>query len=262
MKSNSSLSVPRLKVSPGHDALISICGYGPSLKDTWQDVSNVVMSTSGAHDFLISKGIVPQFHVECDPRKHKLEFLRHPHKSVTYLINSQCHPEMFEALKGYNVVMWHGFTDDDARAQLELIESIEPGTRLLGGGTNVGMRGIIVAREMGFQRFELHGFDCCYTDTQWAGEHYTEPHQTVKIKVEEREFETSPMMLQSTDDFFNQMNLLSGCSFKIYGDGLLEARMQMFLRNQFKATRPGWWTPVNFVLERITKESLGMKLAV
>ena len=244
-------SVPRIKqvFAPGP---ISICGFGPSLRDTWPEISGDVMTTSGAHDFLIERGLVPKFHVETDPREHKVNFVRKSHPDVVYLINSQCHRTMFETLldAGRTVWMWHGFTDDDVSAQVKLLESLEPGTRLMAGGTNAGMRSIIVARELGFTRFELHGMDCCYRGkTQWAGNHHTEAHTTVKIEVEGREFETSPMMMQSTDDFLNQMMMLAGCSFKIYGDGLLEARMQMFLRDKTRASSRGWWKPVNFALK-------------
>ena len=247
---------PHLKRLPGvphrdRKGLISICGFGPSLLDTWNEikVKSCVMSTSGAHDFLISKGIIPKYHVETDAREHKVEFVRNSHPDVIYLINSHCHPKMFEILRNRKVIMWHGFTDDDAQNQIATLEEIEPGARLICGGTNVGMRAIVVARDLGYKRFELHGMDCSYRgDQQWAGQHFTIPHSAVKIEVEGRVFDTSDLMMQSTDDFFNQMRMLQGCSFRIYGDGLLEARMQMFMRDRQKALTQGWWRPVNFVL--------------
>jgi hypothetical protein len=252
IRSNSKqFRVPRLTPRLDNELSLAICGFGPSLMDTWQDVSDcdAVMTTSGAHDFLIVRGVVPNYHVECDPRKHKVEFVRNAHPDVTYCINSQCHPSMFEILEGGKVLMWHGFTDDDVENQIKLVEMLEPGARLMAGGTNAGMRSIIVARELGFKRFELHGMDCCYRGKdQWAGEHFTKRHHTVKIEVDGREFETSDLMLQSTDDFFNLLHMLPGCSFRIHGDGLLEARMKMYMRDPQKALTWGWWKPVNFTV--------------
>lgn len=258
MRENSArFRVPRLRQAPDgiKRGLISICGFGPSLADTWREINtqkhNHVMSTSGAHDFLISKGIIPKYHVESDAREHKIEFLRNSHPDVTYFINSHCHPKMFETLKHRKVIMWHGFTDDDAANQIATLEEIEPGARLICGGTNVGMRAMVVARDLGYKRFELHGMDCSYRgEQQWAGEHFTAPHNAVKIEVEGTVFDTSDLMLQSTDDFFNQLRMLHGCSFKIYGDGLLEARMQMFMRDRQKAISKGWWKPVGFTLKK------------
>jgi uncharacterized Rossmann fold enzyme len=230
--------VPRLKSAPAtiQRGRLSICGFGPSLADTWQEINGRVMTTSGAHDFLISRGVIPKYHVECDPRERKVNFIRNSHPDVTYLINSQCHPLMFEALACRKVIMWHGFTDDDAERQIALVESLEPGARLMGGGTNVGMRAIPVARELGYKRFELHGMDCCYRgEQQWAGEHFTKLNYPIEKEVDGRVFLTSDQMLQSTDDFFSTLRMLAGCSFRIYGDGLLEARMQKFMREHKKA---------------------------
>ena len=242
-------NVPRLRQEGDKYGLVSICGFGPSLADTWKEIKGDVISTSGAHDFLISKGVIPKYHVETDAREHKVEFLRNSHPDVTYYINSHCHPKMFEILSHRKVVMWHGFTDDDAENQIKALEEIEPGCRLICGGTNVGMRAMVVARDLGYKRFELHGMDCSYRgEQQWAGEHFTVPHTAVKVEVEGIVFDTSDLMLHSTDDFFNQLRMLHGCSFKIYGDGLLEARMQMFMRDQKKATSMGWWKPVGFTL--------------
>lgn len=248
-------SVSRLRATPEDvkPDLLTICGFGPSLADTYSEIKDksCVMSTSGAHDFLISKGIIPKYHVESDAREHKVNFVKNSHPDVTYFINSHCHPTMFETLAHRKVVMWHGFTDDDAANQVATLEEIEPGARLICGGTNVGMRAIVLARDLGYTRFELHGMDCSYRGaTQWAGEHHTPPHNAVKIDVEGRIFDTSDLMMQSTDDFFNQMNMLQNCSFRIYGDGLLEARVQMFMRDRQKAISPGWWSPVGFTLRK------------
>jgi hypothetical protein len=238
---------PRLGPFQGFRGRITICGFGPSLARTWEDIRGRVMTTSGAHDFLLDRGIVPDYHVELDPRERKTKFLERSHPDVTYLLNSQCHPRAFELLRERNVVMWHGFTDDDAERQIAAIDAIEPGARLMAGGTNVGMRAIIVARELGYTSFELHGMDCCYEGSrQWSGEHYTAPHYTVLIEVDGRVFETSDLMMQSTDDFLNAMRMLPGCRFRIHGDGLLEARVAMLNRDPRKALSKDWFRPVNF----------------
>lgn len=244
--------VPRMQQSVEDRPPLAICGFGPSLADTWPEISGDVMTTSGAHDFLIERGVIPKFHVETDPREHKVNFVRKSHPDVIYLINSQCHPTMFETLldAGRAVWMWHGFTDDDVANQVALLKEIEDGARLLAGGTNIGMRAIVVARDLNYTRFELHGMDCCYRgEEQWPGEHYTPKHPAVTIEVEGRQFKTSELMMQSTDDFFNQLHMLPHCSFRIHGDGLLEARMQMFMRNREKALHFGWWKPIDFTLK-------------
>lgn len=238
--------VPRLRA-----ASVAICGFGPSLIDTYQHVQacSAVMTTSGAHDLLIDNGIIPNYHVECDPREHKVEFLRHPRKETVYLVNSICHPSMFDALKGYNVVMWHGATDDDSENQQKLVGELDPGGRLLNGGTNVGMRALMVARELGFSHFECHGMDCSIKDgLLWAGLHFGKLQGIVTVEVEGRKFQTTAQMMQSTDDFFNSMSMLPGCKFIVHGGGLLEERVNLYKRNPEKALSDKWFSPVDFII--------------
>lgn len=221
--------------------VVSICGFGPSLADTWGNTIGPIMTTSGAHDFMLAKGVVPTYHVEADPREHKAWIIDKPHPDCTYLICSQCHPAVFEKLRGYRVVMWHAFTNDER--QVDLVESLEPGTRLIGGGTNTGMRSILVARELGHTHFELHAMDCSYRGKQqWAGDHFTAAQPSFLAWVDGEEFETSTVMLQSTDDFFNAVGMLPHCPFRVHGDGLLSARLRLYARDPRKAMSPQWFT--------------------
>jgi hypothetical protein len=99
---------------PRNEPIAIVC-FGPSLNDTWERIKNFkyVMSCSGAHKFLIEKGIIPTWHVEVDPRQHKIHLIGQPHKDVEYLIASTCHPKVLEHLKGFNVKLWHVFDPKD-----------------------------------------------------------------------------------------------------------------------------------------------------
>src|SRR6267142_2328196 len=50
------------------DPIALVC-YGPSLNDTWERVRDFkyVMTCSGAHRFLLERGVVPTWHTEVDP---------------------------------------------------------------------------------------------------------------------------------------------------------------------------------------------------
>jgi hypothetical protein len=196
---------------------------------------------------MVARGVIPQWHVECDPREHKVWFVAKPHPETTYCIASTCHPKMFARLRRNRVLMWHGYTDDDTRRQVELVENLEPGARLMAGGTNVGMRALSIGLELGYREFHLWGFDCCYGETQWAGDHSGEPHPEVKIEVEGKIFKTSEMMMQSTDDYFNLMPMLRGSKVWIHGGGLLSERLKLYARDPKKALSPDWWRPVDFI---------------
>src|SRR5436309_2349732 len=67
--------------------------FGPSLNDTWEQVKQFkhVFSCSGSHKFLVDHGIVPNWHVEVDPRAHKTLLIGPPQRETEYLIASTCH---------------------------------------------------------------------------------------------------------------------------------------------------------------------------
>src|SRR5690349_3972083 len=90
-------NIPRLQpMTELRDEPIACVGFGPSLNDTWGHLSHFkyIMSCSGAHKFLVEKGIEPDWHVEVDPREHKVGLIGQPCKKTTYLIASACHPKV------------------------------------------------------------------------------------------------------------------------------------------------------------------------
>ena len=115
---------------------IGIACYGPSLNDTWEKLRDFkfVMSCSGAHKFLVQRGITPTWHIEVDPRAHKVELIGDPQRRVEYLIASTCHPAVLDHLKGYNVKLWHVF---DTKEEGQRI--LPPGEWALTGGCGVGL---------------------------------------------------------------------------------------------------------------------------
>lgn len=245
--------VPKLKNPlPERPERLFVVGFGPSLVDTWKDIRDgVVLTTSGAHDFLISKGIIPTYHVESDSREHKVFFLRNPHPDTTYYLGSQCHPKMFARLRHNKVVMWHGYVNGSIDEHLAVANRYDPGSVLLSGGTNAGLRAVIVGRHLGFKQFVLHGIDCSYRgDVQWAGKHSGATHHAVQVRCNDKVFNTSDIMMRATDDFFTQMFTpgLRDCSFLVAGDGLLAERLNIFRHDPEVALSPKWWAPHNFHL--------------
>src|SRR5688572_11382637 len=101
--------IGRLQPQPRREEPIAVVGFGPSLQETWEKVRDFpfVVSCSGAHRFLIDRGIIPNWHVEVDPRAHKITLMGAPHPSVEYLVASTCAPAYFDHLADSNVKLWH-----------------------------------------------------------------------------------------------------------------------------------------------------------
>lgn len=144
----------------------SIVGAGPSLAWTYKDIVGDVIACNSAHDFLIGRGVIPKYAMVWDAHPVMKGILT-PHKDVTYLIASRCHPSVFDLLKDCNVVTWHALGGGPLTEEL-LVKSnrVEP---MIPGGSSSAMRALYLAGAMGYSK-ELHlfGVDSCYSDDKTA----------------------------------------------------------------------------------------------
>jgi len=202
------------------DPIAIICS-GPSLRDSWEEIKAfpVTLTCSGAHDFMIEKGIVPKYHMETDPRPHKAVFTQNARKDIMYLIASNCHPSVFDNLEGCEVRIWHVTGNP--------LHHVPRGHWMITGGCNVGLRAMVVSRLMGFHDIHIFGMDCSADKEQLfhANFHPNEPKKKGHriVKVGGREFFTSDVFIECARQFFKETMLLSDVQVTLHGDGLLQA---------------------------------------
>jgi hypothetical protein len=207
---------------------VAVVGFGPSLKDTWKTLKGFkyIISCSGSHKFLIEKGIIPTWHVEVDPRPHKVELLGEPHKDVEYLVASTCHAKYFDHLKGFNVKLWHVFDPNE-----DAIRMLPAGDWAVTGGCDVGLRAITLAAFLGFRKLHIFGIDGSVAE----GERHAAEHPYGKQKYSELEYEgktyltTAPMLL-AAKQAFHELDQLQKVDAIFYGDGLVQAMARKYVR--------------------------------
>ncbi len=211
--------VPRETVS---EEEIAIVCYGPSLKKTWREIARFpkVMTCSGAHDFLIERGIIPTWHVDLDPREHKAKMLS-PHLAVEYLIASCCHPNMIDKLKDFNIKLWHIYNNESNK---ELPLKIPRGEWVVTGGCNVGLRCLVLGRILGYRNFHVFGMDCSFPkdSKHHAGEHLNASKNVYEIPYDGKMYYGEGVMLDYARTFFHEMELLPDVTVKLHGEGLLQ----------------------------------------
>jgi len=206
-----------------HDETISIVCYGPSLKYTWKDIKHPMMTVSGAHDFMIKNGVIPDYHMDCDPRPHKAKFTENPRQGVKYLMASCCNPKHWENLEGQHVELWHMHNGPD-KETAEWLEKNVPQDQWVGGGTTAGLRALDLCGRMGYRKFEVYGMDCSFESptVQHAGEHNGKPHSAMKVRTRGgREFITSPQMIDAAR-WVEEMLSKYDIEITFNGDGLLQ----------------------------------------
>lgn len=214
----------KARIAPHHEKRnepIAVVCFGASLQDTWQLAGNFkyVISCSGSHKFLIERGIIPTWHVEVDPRKHKVELIGPPHKNVEYLIASTCHPAVFDHLDGYNVKVWHVF-----EGAADALRTLPAGEWALTGGCGVGLRAMTIARFFGFTDMHIFGMDGCDRDGtgKHAAAHPNEPKKNSVCEYDGKTYYTTPTKLEAARGTWHELDQMPDVKATFYGEGLVQ----------------------------------------
>jgi hypothetical protein len=203
---------------------IALVCFGPSLQETWEQIRGFqfIMSCSGAHKFLVEHGIIPTWHVEVDPRPHKVGLLGPPHPAVEYLIASTCHPAVFEHLKASNVKLWHVFD-----AEADALRTLPHGEWALTGGCSVGLRTMTIARFFGFTQQHIFGMDgSAKAEASHALAH---PHNPKRFRPVEypvgsgTTWPSTSSMLESARGTWHELDQMPDVVPTFYGEGLVQA---------------------------------------
>jgi CTP-dependent riboflavin kinase/uncharacterized Rossmann fold enzyme len=210
-----------------HAGAALIVGGGPSLKESLpnlrlrRDRGGTVIALNATHDWLIDRGIVPDMHVLLDARPENIQFIRRPHKDVTYLVSSQCDPSVFDALEGFQVVQWVPWFD----GVTPLCRQTQKPVVVVGGGNTVGLKAMCIAHILGYRRQHLYGFDSSYRGEE--NHAYRQPlndgEATIEIMAAGRKFLCARWMARQAQDFQNQLPKLiaEGADIHVHGDGLI-----------------------------------------
>jgi len=145
---------------------IAIVGGGPSLKQTVNELRRYenVMACGSSYDWLLCRGIFPRWCVLCDPDPIMANYVRLAKNmgrdTTTFLVASQCDKAVFEELKDCKVALWH------CGGSLEDNEALWGGkqTVVIGGGTTVATRAMVLAMSFGFSHLHLFGMDNCVAE--------------------------------------------------------------------------------------------------
>lgn len=214
------------------DDPVAIVCFGPSLNDTWEKIKGFkyVISCSGAHKFLVDRGIIPAWHVEVDPRPHKVELIGKPQKGVQYLIASTCHPKLFDHLEGFDVALWHVFANEEDVQRL-----LPPGDWAIVGGSSVGLRALTIARFLGFVNFEIFGMDGCDGKSgKHAAAHPNQAKTSLPLDYDGVRYYTTPNFLECAKETPHELDNLPGVKVKFHGEGLVQHLMRNHKPNPAK----------------------------
>lgn len=208
----------------------AIVGYGPSLRDTWKQIRKFkwVFSCSGAHRFLIDRGIIPNWHVAVDPLpEFTVKLIGEPHPKVEYLIASTCHPDVFDHLANSKVTLWHILAQDGESERI-----LPKGEWHVTGGCDVGLRSMTLAAMLGFRDLHIFGIDGSAPDTnaRHAAQHPNSQQAVCTTNYRGRVFQTTPAMLEAARQVFNELDQMPTVKATFYGDALIQSMAKDYVR--------------------------------
>jgi FkbM family methyltransferase len=210
---------------------IAVVAYGPSLLDTWESVAGFskIITCSGALPFLLERGIVPTWHIEVDPRPHKALLMGVPHPDVEYLLASCTNPAVLDLLEQHGckkIKLWHIFADEQFR--LDQSYPFPKGEWMFTGGSNAGMRAMVIARFLGHYNQTVFGLDASFTPDrrQHAGFHPKEFDHVMVVPTPYGNYISNPGMIQAARSFVHEITQLPNLNLTLKGDGLIQAKMR------------------------------------
>jgi hypothetical protein len=222
---------------------ICICASGPSLGDFIEEIRQRqqagwhVAAMNGSYNFLLAHRIIPDlfFMVDAQGKGKNLPFVQFPDIRTVHVIASQCDPEIFEALRCYQVKLWHVFNYEGA---IEALKDTLGDKRvaLFPGAANVGQSCLNPILAMGYREWALFGYDGsvredathAFKQPQNAGEQIEEfvfplDAENRVIEGETKTYRATPTMAHGAVEMPGRVTFFrnQGVRIEIRGDGLL-----------------------------------------
>ena len=239
MRSSIARDLPSVRLCSANGEELSIAGGGPSLADTYCDLTGYVGAVNGSLAYLLDKGIVPHMCGVCDPSPHMCDIIEADPR-VAYFLASSVHPSVFDKIinAGCRVFRWNVSSIPGGE---RLLAEIEPDNLIVGGGSTMGLRWLTLGYTMGFRTFNIHGLDSSFRvgpEGNRASHAYAD-HQDEKDWISFEGRKTRVNFIGQVIDFIGAMERLNApdvdpVTIRVFGDGLLQDKWRMW-----KAAKPG-----------------------
>jgi hypothetical protein len=235
---------PQIRPQPPTYERAAIVGGGPSLNSTLSELTDVLkegaalITVNGSYHWCLEHNLIPKTQIVLDARPSNARFVKPYLPNCRYVLASQCAPELWDAVEGYqNVWIFHAVNEAEGPFK-DLLDDYYHGNWYgVGGGITVVTRAISLLRSIGCLRFDLFGVDCCFLD----GEHHAYPQEenerdkayTFKVSPVghpelEQKFECAPWHAKQFECFL-QMIRVNGHHYQlnVHGNGLLASALAM-----------------------------------
>lgn len=217
--------LPAVSAQAAHSGTVAIVGSGPSIRDHLPEIVTFggdVWAINGAYDFLADHGRVSDF-VGVDPSEAMLSHLRHPRRESRFYLASVTHPEVFDALDGFDVRLWHSEAEgmpDDCRPRVV-------------GGTTCVTRAICLARMTGYRDITVYGAESSFAAGRNVDNADVSDH--IKVRVGSDVFLTDLILAHQVSEISVLARMIP---LKFRCGGLTQAMLDAPIREFSEIPRP------------------------
>ena len=233
IRSASRRDLPWLQEATAHDGVALICGGGPSLRDSIEEIrtrqrsGQTIFAINGACAMLNKHGIRPDYLFMMDALPQSADFL--DADADVYLLASQCHPDTFDRAAGTPTLLWHAKGTVDC--EILIPPERMPDMFVVGGGVTALTRCMAIAFITGHRLLHCYGVDSSRRGVDHHAYDQVEDnglHECI-VPIEGREFKTSIAMAAQVLEFIRFSKLLADldCITHIHGDGMLPFACQI-----------------------------------
>lgn len=225
MRSALARGLPEATPCRPHGMLMAVAGGGPSIADTYKDLTGFTCAVNGSLAWLLDQGFKPNACGILDAGPHIADVIM-PAPGIRYYVASICDPAVFDKLRGCDVVLWHTtpHSTEDPDGVMALLNAERPQKwHAIGGYCTMGLRWINLGYFLGFRRFHLHGLDSSF---RGQSTHAYPDRADTKDRLTFNGRETRPNFLAQVYDFFGVINTMRArdpsVEIEVFGDGLLQ----------------------------------------
>ena len=211
-----SLGYPVALPSPLNGRKLAVVGGGPSVADHLDELKNWpgdIWAISDAAGWLLERGIKSTL-LTADPTRWKGEgrLEKMTGGIDKAILSSICHPELFDALKGADITIFHMDPDigeDD----------------LVNGGSTTASRTPFLALRLGYADVSYFGCEGCFSDQTHVYEKRRDERNDLTITASGEEYRTTLQLMWQCECLAEVLRAFPAI-FKNRSGGLLDAMIQ------------------------------------
>lgn len=161
---------PQVKSQEIQHDRIALVGSGPSLAHTEKELVALLhegaklVTVNGGYHWCLEHNLKPSAQILVDARAGNERFVQPDVPGCSYILASQCHPKVWDAVEGRKSV-WIFHSMNEGNPTKDLLDEFYQGKwHGVPGGTTVATRAMVALRMLGYLRFDLFGIDSCVMD--------------------------------------------------------------------------------------------------